>query len=709
MFQWASYSFVRFTLFLVLGIGYYLYASVTNISLWLSLLYGCSFAYLLAFFVSKRYAGFAGSPVIGILAAATLFCFGVVRGFMFTDRHNPAHLLHQSDTVRYYQATVTTKIQERAKSYRTELSLHQVKTSKQWKTATGKLLFYIKKDSLAPPPNLQYGDVLLVKGTPRIIEPPKNPQQFNYKRYLSYQNIHHQHFTNSLSYKKMDNAPPSYIFSLSIKIRDYCNTQLRQLINSPQEYGIATALLLGIKDRLDSEVLEAYSGAGLMHLLAVSGLHVGFIYLLLSILLKHLKRVPGGKIFFALIIIGCLWLYAFITGLSASVLRAVTMFSVITAAQATKRRTNIYNTLAFSAFALLVYDPFMLTSVGFQLSYLAVAGIVYMQPKIYGWLYVSNNILDRAWQLTSVSIAAQIATFPLALYYFHQFPNYFLLSNLLVLPLAPTLLGLGVATLLFSFVPYLNTALGYLMKHLIETINLVIFEIDKLPAATTNGVFLRSAEMWLIYIGIIGLFLTFQFKKLHYLILSAVCAIALVGSRAHYQYQYRQQEGFAILHLNKHAHLHFMKGKQSIFIANTDLKNDKKTLGFNTSGYLWSKGIKESGFLDAGQNQQNSEMGFNYRKKDKYALLQWQGKTFLILQKYMRYRELKALRNIQTDYLIIQNKAVWSLKQLKKHLHPKHIVIDNSNGFYRGKKLNQEAKQARIPCTWISKTGAFML
>ena len=188
-----------------------------------------------------------------------------------------------------------------------------------------------------------------------------------------------------------------------------------------------------------------------------------------------------------------------------------------------------------------------------------------------------------------------------------------------------------------------------------------------------------------------------------------MCMLALVGSRAYYQYQYNQQQGFAILYLNKHPHLHFMKGKQSVFIADTELSNDTKTLEFNTNGYLWSKGVKESEFLDAGQNQQNKAIDFTYRKKDKYALLLWHNKTFLILQQKMRYRELKALRNVKTDYLIIQNKAVWSLKQVSKYLKPKHIVIDNSNGFYRGKKLSQEAQQARIPCTWISKTGAFIL
>ena len=709
MFKWAPYAFVRFVLFLILGVIYYLYYQPTDPVPWIFILYGSAFVYLLTFVTCRRKASRWLQPWYGILAGLMLFCLGILRSYHFTATTDSIHIIHQTDTIYYYQALVVSKIQARRKSHRTELQVKKIKLKSGWKNATGRVMFYIRKDTLHPTLRLKYGDELLIKGAPRLLESPKNPEQFNYQQYLARQNIYHQHFSSVAGYQKIGDAPPVYLTQRSIQVSRYCNHQLKRLVGSAQEYGIATALLLGVKDRLDNEVLEAYSSAGLMHLLAVSGLHVGFIFILLTHVFGRVQKAPGGKLIFAVLVIGILWFYAFITGLSASVLRAVTMFSVMAAAKASGRRTNIYNTLAVSAFILLIINPFMITSVGFQLSYLAVVGIVYMQPKIYGWLYIPSRRLDYFWQLTSVSIAAQIATFPLALYYFHQFPNYFLLSNALVLPFAPLLLGLGVATLVFAFVPYLGFVLGYLLQKLIFGINFIIFTLERLPAATSSGIYLRTVEMWLIYGGIVGLLLVFRFKRIRYLVLAGSCALLLGFSRFYHQYLHQQQKGLAIFHLNRQAHIHFLAGTQSLFVGQPTLRKDRQNLEFNTDGYLWSRGVKNSLFWNIKHDLKNTALGFVYRAKGKYALLWWQGKTFLILQQYLRYQELQALKDIQTDYLIIQNKAVWSIEKLLKHIQPKFIIIDSSNGFYRGRKLSGEAQKAGIPCHWIAEKGAFIL
>ena len=709
MFKWAPYAFVRFVLFLMLGIGYYLYDRPTNLTPWLFLFYSAAITYLFIFLVFRRSARRILQPLYGILAGLLLFCLGIIRSYHFTASNYPTHIIHQTDTIYYYQAVVIGKVQERRKSYRTELAIEKIKRKQGWQPASGKVMFYIRKDSLAPPLPLQYGDQLLIRGTPRLLESPKNPKQFNYRQYLARQNIYHQHFSQKVGYQKIGYSPPWTFIKYSLQVSAYCDRQLKQLVGGVQEYGIAAALLLGVKDRLDHEVLEAYSSAGLMHLLAVSGLHVGFIFILLTKVFGPVQKLPGGKWFFALLVIGILWFYAFVTGLSASMLRAVTMFSVMAAAKATGRRTSIYNTLAVSAFVLLLANPFMITSVGFQLSYLAVLGIVYMQPKIYGWFYASNCIVDYFWQLTSVSVAAQIATFPLALYYFHQFPNYFLLSNALILPFAKLLLGLGVTTLVFSFIPYLNIALGYVLQKLIFGINFIIFTIDQLPAAASTGIYIRREEMWLIYGGILGVLLVFRFKRMRYLVFAGSCVLLLVTSRFYHQYLHAQQKTLTIFHLNRQPHLHFLAGTQSLFIGKSTLRDDQQNLEFNTNSYLWSKGVKTNLFWNGEKSLKNTVLGFDYRVKEKYALLWWQGKTFLILQQYMRYQELQALKGIQTDYLIIQNRAVWSINKLLKHIRPQLIIIDGSNGFYRGRKLSKEAKKSGIPYYWIAEKGAFVL
>lgn len=710
MFKWAFYAFVRFTFFLILGIAYYLYQPPSNIELWYWLFCVSCGVYCLLFIISRRWYRAIFSLLSGVTAGSILFCFGVVRTSQTIETNHPQHLLHQTDTITYYKAIVEAAMQQKTKSYRTKLRVYQIKTSQGlWKSTKGNLLFYIRKDSLTPTPQLKYGDALLVQGTPLKVAPPKNPEQFNYQRYLTYQNIYHQHFATSMHYQKTDSAQGQPIIALSNRLRHYLDARLKTLVKGSQEYGIATALLLGVKEHIENDIKNAYSGAGLMHLLAVSGLHVGFIYLIFYWLLKPLKLLPKGTWWYTLGIIACLWLYALVTGLSASVLRAVTMFSIMAIATASNRRTNIYNTLAVSAFALLIYNPLLLVSVGFQLSYIAVAGIVYIQPKVYRWLSFSHWLSDYLWQLTSVSIAAQLATFPLAVYYFHQFPNYFLLSNLLALPLAPALLILGIFTLLLSFVPVLGEALGYLLRTLIETLNMVIVELSQLPWAVSKGIYLHQAELWLIYLSLLSFLLVFQYKRLVYLKLSLLGVLVALGLQCYYAQRCQQQLELAIFSLNKYPHIQFTQGTKGVFIAQPTLQHDHKTLGFNIDSYLWSKGVKDRVFLDGERSQCNPKIGFTYRKKTKYALMSWKNKSFLILQKSLRYRELKALKNIQTDYLIIQNRAVWSLAKLCKFIQPRHLIIDDSNGFYRGRKIYQEALKAGIRCTWISQDGAFIL
>lgn len=709
MFKWTSYAFIRFTFFFILGICYGLYKPQANIILWQSLFYTSCIAYCLFGVVFRSLQAWKYTSVSGIAAASLLFCFGVVRTYQANEANLPQHLLHQPDSITHYRAIVKTPIQQKTKNYRTILRVYQVKVKGHWRPTKGNLLLYIRRDSITPPPKLQYGNLVLVSGTPMKVAPPKNPKQFNYQSYLARQNIYHQHFTTSLHYQQLDGDEGHLVWMVAYKLRHYLDLRLKALVKGSQEYGIATALLLGVKEHIENDIKGAYSSAGLMHLLAVSGLHVGFIYLIFHWLFKPLRFVSGGKVLYTLNIIACLWLYAFVTGLSASVLRAVAMFTVITIAKASNRRTNIYNTLAVSAFALLLYDPLMFTSVGFQLSYIAVLGIVYIQPKIYRWLRFSHWLPDYLWQLTSVSIAAQLATFPLAVYYFHQFPNYFLLSNLLALPLAPALLLLGISTLLLSFVPVLGEILGYLLRTLIETLNMVIVELSKLPLAASKGIYLHQAELWLVYFSLCCFLLVFHHKRFVYLKLSAIGVLLVVGLQFYYAHKCQQQEELAIFYLNKYPHVQFTQGTKSVFIAQPALQYDSKTLGFNIDSYLWSKGVKQRFFLDEGQNQQNKEMGFTYRKKNKYALLLWKNKSFLILQEFLRYRELKMLKNIKTDYLVIQNKAIWSLTKLCEFITPQHIIIDDSNGFYRGRKLYQEAQKAGIRTTWISQNGAFIL
>jgi competence protein ComEC len=250
-----------------------------------------------------------------------------------------------------------------------------------------------------------------VKGNPNPIKPPSNPEEFDYRRFLQFRNIYHQHFVRKDGIRTIDFAPRSMVVYYALACRSWAMEIITDNISGKREQALASALILGVKDGLDDDLLSAYKTTGSMHVLAVSGLHVGILYGILLLILKPIRKVRYGACVVAGISIGMLWAYAFITGLSPSVLRAVSMFSFAAIANGAGYRTNMYNTLAASAFFILWIDPFMLMSVGFQLSYLAVLGIVYMQSGLYNLWAPEKRVLDQIWKVTCVSLAAQLATF----------------------------------------------------------------------------------------------------------------------------------------------------------------------------------------------------------------------------------------------------------------------------------------------------------
>ncbi len=247
------------------------------------------------------------------------------------------------------------------------------------------------------------------------------------------------------------------------------------------EFGMLSALTLGYKDALAPELRESFSTTGAMHVLAVSGLHVGIIFVVFGFLFSFMDRWRLGKRLKPIVIIFLLWCYAFITGLSPSVLRSSVMFSCMVLSGVFGRKSNTYNNIFLSAFFLLFFNPNLLFDIGFQLSYSAVLAIVYFQPKIAGLIYVKNRWLRWAWELAAVSLAAQLGTAPFSVFYFHQFPNYFLLSNFVVIPAATLILYAAVALFVFSPVPYVNVAVAFVLKWILKIMYACIVWIEHLP------------------------------------------------------------------------------------------------------------------------------------------------------------------------------------------------------------------------------------
>jgi competence protein ComEC len=408
--KWARYPFLRIAFFFGAGILAYLQTATMPVgAAWLG---GFLLAfYIVLYFLSRKNKSAHLNNLTGITGMLLLFLAGYSVTHFRTVRYQDKSLSYQPEAISHYLGVVDDYITQKPTTVSTTIHLKAVKRKGGWQPATGKVRLTVKHEPGALP--FHYGTVLLVKGQPQPVNPPLNPGQFDYRQYLANRQIYLQQYLPAAQFTPIGYEPGNAVMALSIKVRDNLDARLRAALPSEREYAVATALLLGIKDYLPDDVKAAYSQSGTMHVLAVSGLHVGVIFYILNLLLGSWSKRRGFKWLRFLLLLGIFSLYAFVTALSPSVLRAVGMFILFVAADTFRRQTDIYNTLAAAAFFLLLYNPYFLIDVGFQLSFLAVLGIVYFSPKLEKLWNPETYVSRFIWKMMCASVAAQITTLPL--------------------------------------------------------------------------------------------------------------------------------------------------------------------------------------------------------------------------------------------------------------------------------------------------------
>ncbi len=573
MFAWIPYAFVRFVLFFTAGIltGIWFPCLITFHQALGVTLFSAG-VFLLLVFTKRINPGFAGLLM--------LYSAGWLNVLVHNEALQQNHLKNFAHNCKRYEIVITSPAEEKENSWKHTAQVKFIYDGREWKNVSGKILLYFRKSSFNTP--FSYGDHLVINGSPQELKPPMNPGEFNYKQFLSFRNIFHQDFVNDpKDVIETGNHPPNLIYKTAYRIRESAKEILNRHLPEPRQRAVAYALLLGVTDALDNELSHAYAAAGAMHVLAVSGLHVGIIYGLILLLLRRLTRTTGGKWVLAFLSIVVLWMYAVITGLSPSVLRAVTMFSFIALARPMEHRTNIYNILAASAFLLLAFNPFLIMSVGFQLSYMAVLGIVFLYPLLYyswdapGWLG------DKIWQITCVSIAAQTGTFVLGLLYFHQFPVYFLVSNLFVIPGATLILISGLVLFISSGLPLVADFIGFVLRMLISTLNTVVTTVERFPLALIEPVYISTLQSWMILILVLSLMLFFMKKNLKWLAVMCLSAFAFGALQWIHFSEKIKPVHLTVYHVPGHHAIEITKGGQSYFYADSSLQADVRKISFH--------------------------------------------------------------------------------------------------------------------------------
>lgn len=404
----------------------------------------------------------------------------------------------------YFLAEVCQKPAEKAKSFQTILKIQNRSLTNQEKI----MAYFGKKgfdSSIAP------GDQLIILAKPQEIRNPGNPFELDYQAMMHKKDIWFSAYLPEGSYLKTRHRLFKWKY-LAEQFRDKLMKTLSAQLPEKEERSVVEALTLGYRAELDPETKDAFASTGAMHVLAVSGLHVGLIYFILSFFLSELKRKKAGQMIYPVVIIMLLWAYAFITGFSASVQRATVMFTFVIIGETLRRPVNIFNSLSASALVLLLIDPEVISEVGFQLSYLAVFGIVLVQPVLAKMLTIKNKILRFLWDLFTVSLAAQLATFPLGIYYFNQFPNLFWMSNFLVIPGATIIIWLTFGFFIFSPFPVISNIFAFLLERTTHVMIGSLKFLSELPHAVAEGIIISPLQIWIIY-AILVAALAYSFSK----------------------------------------------------------------------------------------------------------------------------------------------------------------------------------------------------
>lgn len=628
----------------------------------------------------------------GLLITSILFLTGWLSVIQYNELNSDKHFsktpakyllvkINNEPTIKNGLLRFTAKVEQ------------QVDSAKHASISTGTLLVSIK-DTLAN--KLYYGDEVLIPANYDVVDPPFNPAEFNYKKYLANQNIYHQIFLYPGQYKTVSHNAGNPVIAYSLRLRQQLVQKLKLNMHDTSAIAVASTLILGYKADLSSEILQAYSKTGTIHILSVSGGHVAVIYLLLNILLGFLGRYTHGKVLKAFLIISLIWYYSMLTGFSPAVCRAAVMISLIIIGKTYSRYINTLNILAFSAFALLMYDPLYIADVGFQLSYLAVAGLIVFQPLVYKWLTFKNKWASKLWAACSVSIAAQVITFPLSALYFHQFPVYFLVSNLFILIPAEIILCVGMTCLVLPQIPIVSVWLARILEKAILVMNKVLTFIEHIPFACINKIWLTTAEYIILCIIIICLFYFF-FNKSSWLFKTSLGLMLLLAiSISAKRINAFNADSITFLNMRKHLGIVFKHGDKAIIL--TDINPYDKNYQYAIQPFLDSSKVIDTMVVGLNSNIKTSFFQKNAN------LIQFNNKKILIFNRTLQGKRLS--ERLKVDYLHITGNPHITIKELNRNYDYHALVIDGTNTNKLVANLSTEARILRINYKAIKRNNS---
>ena len=543
--------------------------------------------------------------------------------------------------------------------------------------ANGKILINFPKETTAL---LQVGCNLLIVTKITEHRPNANPGGFDYGKYLANKSVYAQVYPNRSQIKILPQIDHDF-YHYADRIRTKMIDNLGRSGFHKSELAVISALILGQQQEISKDILQDYQYAGAVHILSVSGLHVGFILLFINYLLKGLPKNRKCSLLRLVIVLVALWGFGLLTGFSPSVVRSVTMFSFVACGMYLRRGSNIFHTLLVSLLLILAIKPSFLFDVGFQLSYVALFFILWLQPMLGLIWQPRYKILIYFRDILTVSFAAQIGALPLSIYYFHQVAGLFFITNMVVIPFLGVIMILGVmvfALAAFDCVPFVAAKL---LEWLIYALNSLIryiasfdnFVIVNLPF---NGYMMAAA-----YFAIISIVLWTSHRKYKNLILALVAIISFQAAISATIIVSQDQEELTVFNIKKNTVVTIRKGRSVLALSARPITENQALQSYLTTNFC---NELQKGKLD--------------------NVLQFNNSKILIVDSVAIVP-----KRIKPDILLLTQNSKINLERAIHTLNPKTVVADGSNFWYTVRRWEATCVKEKIPFHYTGEKGFYQL
>ncbi|GLU43669.1 competence protein ComEC [Muricauda sp. NBRC 101325] len=611
-----------------------------------------------------------GFPIFEISTALLVTCLGILSVGLATYKTYPKFDIEEKHT---WKLKVREVLKPNDFSQRYFVDVLAVDNEK----ASGQVLLSLDKDSILIA--FRVDAELFVIGKVETIQPPLNPHQFDYKSYLQKQGVDHQIRSDNQAVLPIENASKTLV-GLASNFREHIISKLKTYDFGTEELGVIEALLLGKRDDISESTYNNYINAGAVHILAVSGLHVGILLLILQFICSPLERLPKGKTLKLILVVSLLWSYAFIAGLSPSIVRAVTMFSFLAYAMHLNRPTNSFNIIALSMLFILLVKPLFLFQVGFQMSYAAVIAIVWIYPKLQRFWFPENLLVRKVWQLLSVSVSAQLGVLPISLFYFHQFPALFFISNLLVIPFLGLILGLGILVIVLALFDFLPSFLVTFFDGIIHLMNSVIGWIARQEGFLIKNIPFDSVQLLLGYFIVFALVIFLSKVSKRKLLVLFGGLVVFQSCLIWSTYQTNNTETLILTHRSRNTVLLHQTGSEMFVYA-----NDSSNLGSIVNDFSVAERIQNITIKPV----QNS---YQFGAKKLYVM---DSLGLFPLEK-------------EYDYLLLTQSPKVNLERLLDSIQPKIVLADGSNYPSYVKRWKRTCSEKEIPFHHTGEKGYYV-